>query len=462
MFERSRKGEHALLIQPHAGGPPDEGVLEEFADLARSAGAGVAAVLTARIDRPNPATLIGSGKLAEVKAAADASGADLVLVNHPLTPGQERNLEKALERRVVDRTGLILDIFAQRAHSHEGKLQVELAQLRHMATRLVRGWTHLERQRGGSIGLRGPGETQLETDRRLLQKRVEQLQKRLEKVEVQRTQMRRARVRSEMPRVALVGYTNAGKSTLFNALTGAGAYAADQLFATLDPTVRRVVLPGGDIVLADTVGFVRDLPHELVAAFRSTLSEAREADLLVHVIDAADPLREERVAQVDAVLHEIGAGEIPQLLVYNKIDRIDTDRPEGVQPRHDRPGGEDADAAARDRVWISARDGIGLDLLRTALAARLGLRRVRAELRLPPSAGRLRARLHALDAIRGETHDEHGWTLEVDLALADAERLAGQADGAPLLALLADADPASPGFNEPDSRRLDPARPDRA
>ena len=319
MFERSRKGENALLIQPHAGGPPDEGLVEEFADLARSAGATVAALLNARIDKPNPATLIGSGKLEEVKAACDATGADLVLVNHALSPGQERNLERALERRVVDRTGLILDIFSQRARSSEGKLQVELAQLKHMATRLVRGWTHLERQRGGSIGLRGPGETQLETDRRLLQKRVDQLQKRLEKVEVQRTQMRRARVRSEAPRVALVGYTNAGKSTLFNALAGADAYVADQLFATLDPTVRRIGLPGGNVVLADTVGFVRDLPHELVAAFRSTLSEAREADLLLHVIDAADPLRDERIAQVDEVLEEIGAGEIPQLLVYNKI-----------------------------------------------------------------------------------------------------------------------------------------------
>src|SRR5687767_12352888 len=327
MFDRSRKGEHALLIQPHAGGPPADGALEEFTDLARSAGASIATVLTARIERPNPATLIGSGKLEEVKAAADATGADLVLVNHALTPVQERNLEKALERRVVDRTGLILDIFAQRARSHEGKLQVELAQLRHMATRLVRGWTHLERQRGGAIGLRGPGETQLETDRRLLQKRLEQLQRRLDKVEVQRTQMRRARMRSELPRIALVGSTNAGKSTLFNALTGAAAYAADQLFATLDPTVRRIALPGGGAVLADTVGFVRDLPHELVAAFRSTLSEAREADLLLHVVDAADPLREERIAQVDAVLTEIGASEIPQLLVYNKIDRIGIDRP---------------------------------------------------------------------------------------------------------------------------------------
>ena len=415
LFERSRRGEHALLIQPHAGGPPDEAELEEFAELARSAGATVAVQVTARLDRPNPATLIGSGKLEEVKAAADASGADLVLVNHPLTPGQERNLEKALERRVVDRTGLILDIFALRARSHEGKLQVELAQLKHMATRLVRGWTHLERQRGGSIGLRGPGETQLETDRRLLQKRVDMLQKRLEKVEVQRTQMRRARVRSELPRVALVGYTNAGKSTLFNALTGAGAYAADQLFATLDPTVRRIALRSGPVVLADTVGFVRDLPHELVAAFRSTLSEAREADLLLHVVDAADPQREERIAQVDSVLAEIGAGDIPQLLAFNKIDRI-----EGATARRDAPG------EGRERVWISARDGLGLGLLRDALSERLAQRRVVAELALPPSAGRLRARLHALDAVRGESHDEHGWRIRVDLSEADAARLATQ------------------------------------
>ncbi|WP_345776292.1 ribosome rescue GTPase HflX [Luteimonas salinisoli] len=493
MFERSRKGEHALLIQPHAGGPPDQDALEEFADLARSAGAAVATLMTARIDKPNPATLIGSGKLEEVKAAADASGADLILINHPLSPVQERNLEKALERRVVDRTGLILDIFAMRARSHEGKLQVELAQLRHMSTRLVRGWTHLERQRGGSIGLRGPGETQLETDRRLLQKRVEQLQRRLDKVEVQRTQMRRARVRSEMPRVALVGYTNAGKSTLFNALTGAGAYAADQLFATLDPTVRKIVLPGGNAVLADTVGFVRDLPHELVAAFRSTLSEAREADLLLHVVDAADPLRSERIGQVDAVLAEIGAGEIPQLLVYNKIDRLPAARaaadpatgspgdatpwdgpaaerspprsilPSGedrtpgapggpdprahasddargdgasMAPRHDRPRGAAADEPGRERVWISARDGAGLELLRDALTAHLGLRRIVADLALPSSAGRLRARLHELDAVRGETQDEGGWQLRIDLPHADAARLAAQSDGAPLRSLL--------------------------
>ena len=366
MFERSKKGEHALLIQPHAG-RLEEDVLEEFTDLARSAGASIAATVTARIDRPNPSTLVGSGKLDEIKAVVEATGADVALVNHALTPVQERNLEKFLERRVIDRTGLILDIFAQRARSHEGQLQVELAQLRHLATRLVRGWTHLERQRGGSIGLRGPGETQLETDRRLLQKRVEQLQKRLEKVEVQHAQMRRARVRSAMPRVALVGYTNAGKSTLFNALTGAGVFAADQLFATLDPIVRRIALPGGNAVLADTVGFVRDLPHELIAAFRSTLSEAREADLLLHVVDAADPLREERIVQVDAVLQEVGAGDLPQLLVFNKIDRI-----EGAQPRHDAQDGI-PDEARRERVWISARNRDGLELLQSVLGKRLGM-----------------------------------------------------------------------------------------
>ena len=424
MFDRGRKGEHALLIQPHAGGPPADGAMEEFTDLARSAGASIATLLTARIDKPNPATLIGSGKLEEVKAAADATGADLVLINHALTPVQERNLEKALERRVVDRTGLILDIFAQRARSHEGKLQVELAQLKHMATRLVRGWTHLERQRS-AIGMRGPGETQLETDRRLLQKRVDQLQKRLDKVEVQHTQMRRARVRSEVPRVALVGYTNAGKSTLFNALTGAEAYAADQLFATLDPTVRRLALPGGALLLADTVGFVRDLPHELVAAFRSTLSEAREADLLLHVIDAADPLRNERVAQVDAVLAEIGAGDLPQVLVYNKIDRV-----EGAQARYEKPN------EGRARVWLSAQDGLGLDLLRQALAEALDLRRIVGEIRLPNHAARLRSRLHDLRAVRAESHDQDGWRLSVDLALADAARLAAAEGGEVLRGLL--------------------------
>ncbi len=431
VFDRSRKGDKALLIHVHAGSQPAADVLEEFNELARSAGAGVVAELRARISRPNPATLIGSGKVEEAKLLADAHDADLVLVDHALSPVQERNLEKVLQRRVVDRTGLILDIFAQRARSHEGKLQVELAQLRHIATRLVRGWTHLERQRGGAIGLRGPGETQLETDRRLLQKRVEQLQKRLDKVEVQHRQMRRARLRNAAPRVALVGYTNAGKSTLFNALTGAEAYAADKLFATLDPTVRRLDLPGASLVLADTVGFVRDLPHELVAAFRSTLSEAREADLLLHVVDAADPERDERIRQVNEVLTEIGAGDLPQLLVFNKLDRLVE-----TAPRLDLP----QDGAAR--VWLSALAGSGLELLRAELVQRLSTPRIAGELLLGADGARLRARLHALGAVTGEQADGHGWRLQIELDAADARRLAAEPGASALHALL-DLPPAA-------------------
>jgi len=434
VFERSRKGENALLIQPYSGAA-DPTLLEEFAELARSAGATVVGTITAKIARRNPAYYIGTGKLEEVKQLCESTGADLVLFNQLLTPVQERNLEKALSRRVVDRTSLILDIFALRAHSHEGQLQVELAQLKHMATRLIRGWTHLERQRGGSIGLRGPGETQLEIDRRLLQKRVEQLEKRLEKVGVQRAQMRRARLRNELPRVALVGYTNAGKSTLFNTLTESKVYVADKLFATLDPTVRRVEgLDCGPLVLSDTVGFVRDLPHELVAAFRSTLSEARDADLLLHVVDAADPLRDERIGQVNAVLKHIDAGEIPQILVYNKIDLI-----EDAAPRRELP------AEAVEKVWCSARTGEGLDLLRNALSERFVAQRVHGELQLSPRMARLRARLHALGAINGEVADEHGWRVQLDLPRAQAEQLAAESGGDALEALL--AGPVAPTYN---------------
>lgn len=418
MFERSRRGERALLIQPFTAGHSDPSSLEEFAELARSAGATVVGSVPARIDRANPATLIGSGKVEEALSLCNAVDADLVLVNHTLSPVQERNLERALQRRVVDRTGLILDIFAQRARSHEGKLQVELAQLRHMATRLVRGWTHLERQRGGSIGLRGPGETQLETDRRLLAKRVDALQARLAKVEVQRTQMRRARVRQGVARVALVGYTNAGKSTLFNALTGADAYEADQLFATLDPTVRRLDLPGGEVVLADTVGFVRDLPHDLVAAFRSTLSEARDAQLLLHVVDTSDPARDERIGQVDEVLREIGAGDIPQLVVFNKIDRLDD-----ASARVDL--GEDG---AATRAWVSARTGSGLGGLRDAIASRLARERVSGRIHLPPTASRLRARLFAAGAVQSEETCDDGWRIDLDMPLDTARQLVADAD----------------------------------
>ncbi len=415
MFERSRGGERALLIQPHGAGRNDPSASEEFVELARSAGAQVVATLPARIEKVNPATLLGSGKVEEALQLAASTDADLVLVNHTLSPVQERNLERALQRRVVDRTGLILDIFAQRARSHEGKLQVELAQLKHMSTRLVRGWTHLERQAGGAIGLRGPGETQLETDRRLLARRVDGLKARLAKVDVQRSQMRRARLRGGIARIALVGYTNAGKSTLFNALTGADAYQADQLFATLDPTVRKLEgLSCGEVVISDTVGFVRDLPHDLVAAFRSTLSEAREADLLLHVVDAADPLREERIGQVDAVLCEIGAGEIPQLLVFNKIDQLEPE----VPPRVDMD-----QAGVPARVWVSARTEAGIDELRAALAARLPSERVTARVRLSPLAGRLRARLFEVGAIRQERCDGEGWQIDVDMPLAVARHV---------------------------------------
>ena len=446
VFDRSSRSEKALLVQPYPLGRQDAALLEEFIELARSAGATVVGTVSARIERPSASHYIGSGKVEEVLAACEAAGADVVLFNHSLSPVQERNLAKALDRRVVDRTGLILDIFAQRAISHEGKLQVELAQLKHLSARLVRAHSGLDSQRGGSIGLRGPGETRLETDRRLLQKRREQLQMRLDKVEVQRTQMRRARLRNAIPRVALVGYTNAGKSTLFNALTGSVVYAADKLFATLDPTVRRMDSAAGPLALSDTVGFVRDLPHDLVAAFRSTLSEARDADLLLHIIDAADELRDERIGQVDAVLAEIGASDIPQILVFNKIDRI-----EGAGPRRDLPadGGGQASTRIRERIWLSARTGAGLELLRDSLGERFSDRQVSAEIVLAPSQGRLRARLHALGAVREESADETGWRLQLEMPVATAERLAQEPGGHLLHELLLVA-PSAPTYNPDD------------
>ncbi len=415
MFERRQRGDRAVLVHPVLR-DSSEDALGEFIELVESAGVEVLDVVTGHRQQPDPRYYIGSGKVDEVAERVQAHGADLVLVNHPLTPVQERNLERRLQARVLDRTTLILDIFAQRARSHEGKLQVELAQLRHLATRLVRGWTHLERQKGG-IGLRGPGETQLETDRRLLAERVKYLQKRLEKVGRQRAQSRRSRQRSDTFQVSLVGYTNAGKSSLFNRLTGAAVLAEDRLFATLDPTARRIELESGlEAVLLDTVGFVRDLPHELVAAFKATLQESREADLLLHVIDSADPHRQEKEMQVERVLEEIGAEQVPCIRVYNKIDL--SQRTATVQCD---------DQGMVQSVAVSARTGQGVEDLLEAIGRRLQPERVRTVLTLAPGEGALRARLHALDVVQEERYLEDGrCRLQVEMDRRNWDRLAHQ------------------------------------
>jgi GTPase len=421
LSDRAKKGERAVLVQTSRSGDLDvDARLQEFAELAASAGASEVARVLARVDQPTARFFLGTGKVDELREIRQATSADLILINDTLSPVQERNLEKHCECRVIGRTGLILDIFALRARSHEGKLQVELAQLKHMATRLVRGWSGLDSQRGGAIGLRGPGETKLELDRRYLRGRIQQLQERLDKVTRQREQTRRGRLRNAVPLVSLVGYTNAGKSTLFNRVTGAGVYAADQLFATLDPTLRRIEgLPCGPFVLADTVGFIRDLPHDLVAAFQSTLAETRDADLLLHVVDAADPEREQRMADVAEVLREIGADEVPQLLVFNKIDRID-----GALPRRD-----EVEGGTQPRVWVSAAGGQGMDLLRDAIAGLLGRDRVRLRLALSPAQGRLRSRLYEAGVVESEESVEQGWLLVIDAPLARLQALFGLPEG---------------------------------
>ncbi|WOH36698.1 ribosome rescue GTPase HflX [Thalassotalea fonticola] len=414
MFDRHQAGEQAVLVHidfPQENARED---LQEFEMLVSSAGVNSLTVVTGKRSTPHTKFFVGSGKAEEIRDAVNLYNADVILFNHALSPSQEKNIEALCECRVIDRTSLILDIFAQRARTHEGKLQVELAQLRHMSTRLIRGWTHLERQKGG-IGLRGPGETQLETDRRLLRDRMHNIRGRLEKVEKQRHQGRRARERAEIPTVSLVGYTNAGKSTIFNRITNADVYAADQLFATLDPTLRKLHIEDvGRIILADTVGFIRHLPHDLVAAFKATLTETREADLQLHVVDIADERRADNMAQVDAVLEEIEANEIPQLLVCNKIDNL-----HDIAPRIDRD-----ELGKPIRVWLSARANIGLELLNVALSELLATDIVKHTLKIPASAGKLRGKLYQLNCIKDETYDEQGnCLLDVTLPLREWNKL---------------------------------------
>jgi len=401
MFERPHRGERAILVHITITSLSQQATLEEFARLAHSAGVVTVAQITGSRRGPEPNYFVGTGKLEEIKASVTTHQAEVILFNHLLTPTQERNVEQACQCRVLDRTGVILDIFAQRARSFEGKLQVELAQLQYLSTRLIRGWTHLERQRGG-IGLRGPGETQLETDRRLIGDRIKNIHKRLEKVKHQRQLGSRARRRAQLPIVSLVGYTNAGKSTLFNHLTHASVYTANQLFATLDPTLRRFVLPDKTtLLLADTVGFIQELPHDLIAAFRATLEETRQATLLLHVVDASDADYSLKIAQVNQVLFEISADTIPQIMVFNKIDCL-----------KNHPARCERDSHGHiSQVWLSAQSETGFDFLKLALSEHLSKPSLHRWIRVPAQAGQLRARLFTLGNVLQEHYATNGDSL---------------------------------------------------
>ena len=397
-FERPDTGEVSILVHLTIDSESERDDPVEFEELALSAGVMPVDIITGSRRQPAPNYFVGSGKLEEIQAAVHAHKAELVLFNHALSPSQERNLEKQLKCRVLDRTGLILDIFAQRARSHEGKLQVELAQLQHLSTRLKRGWTHLDRQKGG-IGMRGAGEKQLELDQRMIGQRIKAIHKSLDKVRAQREQGRRSRRRADVPTVSLVGYTNAGKSTLFNTLTQAGTYAADQLFATLDSTLRRIDLPNfGNAIVADTVGFISHLPHQLVEAFRATLEETAEANLLLHVVDAANEDHQHLMDEVNSVLLEINADSVPQLQVFNKIDLL-----HGIEPRVDR----DKNGKPK-RVWMSAKTGAGIELLVSAISELLAGSQVCETVRLEPHQARLRSKLYEKDFVEQEAVDEQG------------------------------------------------------
>ena len=410
--ERAEGGNRAILVHMDIYDEAHRENLSEFKELVLSSGAEIMTITTTSRQKADPRYFIGSGKAKEIAELVKVHEADLVLFNHQLAASQERNLERLIECRVLDRTGLILDIFAQRARSFEGKLQVELAQLKHLSTRLVRGWTHLERQKGG-IGLRGPGETQLETDRRLLNVRIKQINKRLEKVKKQREQGRQSRQKAEIATVSLVGYTNAGKSSLFNVLSEDEVYVQDQLFATLDPTLRRVDLARDvSVILADTVGFIRHLPHDLVNAFRSTLQETAEAQLLLHVIDSADENRDANIEEVDKVLEQIGADKIPCIHIMNKVDLT------GVQPRMDY-----ADDGSVKRIWLSVESGKGIELLRQTLIDLFREQMVEGVLSLPPADARLRAKLFEIGAIRNEQIDEDGrFLLQISISRRDLDQ----------------------------------------